>query len=112
MRLFAILLLCLAVATCSYPVPHAQVAHPAEARLAGLRDFQLMPPENAVDALPYRSRYPLINAQVRQGLIERGYRESAAPQVRGISFRRAKAGGLAAGWALLISSCSAARGAL
>ncbi len=82
MRLFAILLLCLAVATCSNPVPHAQVAHPADARLAGLRDFQLMPPENAVDALPYRSRYPLINAQVRQGLIERGYRESAAPQLR------------------------------
>lgn len=82
MRLFAILLLCLAVATCSNPVPHAQVAHPAEARLDGLHDFQLMPPENAVDTLPYRSRYPLINAQVRQGLIERGYRESAAPQIR------------------------------
>lgn len=82
MRLFAILLLCLAVATCSNPVPHAQVAHPADARLAGLRNFQLMPPENAVDALPYRSRYPLINAQVRQGLIERGYRESAVPQLR------------------------------
>ncbi|WP_447755556.1 DUF4136 domain-containing protein [Pseudomonas nicosulfuronedens] len=82
MRLFAILLLCLAVATCSSSVPHAQVAHPADARLEGLHNFQLMPPENAVDALPYRNRYPLINAQVRQGLIERGYRESAAPQIR------------------------------
>lgn len=82
MRLFAILLLCLAVATCTTHTPQAQVSHPADARLAALRDFQLMPPENAVDALPYRSRYPLINAQVRQGLIEHGYRESATPQIR------------------------------
>ncbi|WP_370600589.1 DUF4136 domain-containing protein [Pseudomonas nitroreducens] len=82
MRLFAILLLCLAVATCTNQVPRAQVSHPADARLSSLRDFQLMPPESAVDALPYRNRYPLINAQVRQGLIERGYRESATPQIR------------------------------
>ncbi|MCJ1886715.1 DUF4136 domain-containing protein [Pseudomonas sp. LA21] len=82
MRLFAILLLCLAVATCTNPMPRAQVSHTADARLSGLHDFQLMPPENAVDALPYRNRYPLINAQVRQGLVERGYRESATPQIR------------------------------
>lgn len=82
MRLFAILLLCLAVATCTTQVPRAQISHPADARLSGLHDFQLMPPESAVDALPYRSRYPLINAQLRQGLIERGYRESATPQIR------------------------------
>ncbi|AGI22373.1 hypothetical protein H681_02455 [Pseudomonas sp. ATCC 13867] len=82
MRLFVILLLCLAVATCTNQVPRAHVSHPADARLPALHDFQLMPPENAVDALPYRSRYPLINAQVRQGLIERGYRESATPQIR------------------------------
>ena len=82
MRLFAVLLLCLAVATCTTHTPQAQVSQPGDARLSGLHDFQLMPPENAVDALPYRSRYPLINAQVRQGLIERGYRESAGPQIR------------------------------
>lgn len=82
MRLFAVLLLCLAVATCTTHTPQAQVSQAGDGRLSGLYDFQLMPPENAVDALPYRSRYPLINAQLRQGLIEHGYRESATPQIR------------------------------
>ena len=82
MRLFAILLLCLAVATCTTQIPQARVTQPADARLSGLHDFQLMPPESAVDALPYASRYPLINAWLRQGLEQQGYRDSPNPQLR------------------------------
>ncbi|KAF1055987.1 MAG: hypothetical protein GAK44_00321 [Pseudomonas delhiensis] len=82
MRLFA-LLLCLALASCTHtPAPQARVSHPANARLTGLQRFELMPPENAVEALPYRSRYPAINARLRQGLSEHGYRESSTPQIR------------------------------
>ncbi|WP_374441816.1 hypothetical protein [Pseudomonas panipatensis] len=82
MRLFAILLICLALATCSSTLPQAQVTHPANSRLAGLRDFQLMPPENAVDALPYRNRYPLIADWLRQGMSEHGFRDTGTAQVR------------------------------
>lgn len=82
MRLFAILLLCLALATCTTQIPQARVTQAADGRLAGLQAFRLMPPENAVDALPYASRYPLINAWLRQGLEQRGYREAGAAQLR------------------------------
>ncbi len=82
MRLFAIVLLCLVLATCASHIPSAQVIHPASAGLPGLRGFQLMPPEQAVDTLPYRNRYPLINAELRQGLAAHGYHESATPQFR------------------------------
>ena len=67
MRLFAIVLLCLVLATCASHIPSARVTHPASAGLPGLQGFQLMPPEQAVDALPYRNRYPLINAELRRG---------------------------------------------
>lgn len=82
MRLFAILLLCLALATCTTQIPQARVTQPADTRLNGLHGFQLMPPENAVDALPYASRYPLLNAWLRQGMEQRGYQDSAQPQLR------------------------------
>lgn len=82
MRLFAIILLCLVLATCASHIPSARVTHPASAGLPGLQGFQLMPPEQAVDALPYRNRYPLINAELRQGLAAHGYHESATPQFR------------------------------
>lgn len=82
MRLFAIVLLCLVLATCASHIPSARVTHPANAGLPGLQGFQLMPPEQAVDALPYRNRYPLINAELRQGLAAHGYHESATPQFR------------------------------
>ena len=79
MRLFAIVLLCLVLATCASHIPSARVTHPASAGLPGLQGFQLMPP--AVDALPYRNRYPLINAELRQGLAAHGYHERY-PQFR------------------------------
>lgn len=82
MRLFAIVLLCLVLATCASHIPSARVTHPASAGLPGLQGFQLMPPEQAVDALPYRNRYPLINAELRQGLAAHGYHESATPAFR------------------------------
>lgn len=82
MRLFAILLLCLALATCTTQIPQAHVTQPADARLNGLHAFQLMPPENAVDALPYASRYPLLNAWLLQGMEKRGYRDSSQAQLR------------------------------
>ncbi|VTL99658.1 Uncharacterised protein [Pseudomonas aeruginosa] len=68
MRLFATILLCLALGACADHPPGVRLTHPASAELPGLQGFQLMPPERAVDALPYRSRYPLINAELRQGL--------------------------------------------
>lgn len=82
MRLFATILLCLALGACADHPPGVRLTHPASAELPGLQSFQLMPPERAVDALPYRSRYPLINAELRQGLAAHGYHESATPQFR------------------------------
>ncbi len=83
MRLFLVLLLCLALATCSTQVPRVQVLQPAAPELAGLSRFALVSPEQAVDGeLPYREHYAQLAPLLRQGLESRGYRASDDAQLR------------------------------
>ena len=83
MRLLSILLLCLALATCSSPVPQIRVLHPGGPELTGRNSFELVAPEQAVGAeLPYRERYTQLAPLIRQGLESRGYHAAAGAQVR------------------------------
>ncbi|MGH8353267.1 MAG: DUF4136 domain-containing protein [Pseudomonas sp.] len=83
MRLFIVLLLCLALATCASPAPPIQVVKPAAAELAGRHSFQLLAPQQAVNGeLPFRERYAQLAPLLRQGLGLRGYREGRPAELR------------------------------
>ncbi|MFZ6048343.1 DUF4136 domain-containing protein [Pseudomonas sp. CR3202] len=83
MRLFLVLLLCLALATCSTHVPLVRILQPAAPELAGRSRFELASPERAVDGEPpYQERYAQLAPLLRQGLENRGYRASANAQLR------------------------------
>jgi hypothetical protein len=83
MRLFIVLLLCLALATCSSPLPRIQVISPAHAELAGRGSFQLIAAEQAVAGdLPFAERYQQLDQLLRQGLSQRGYRASPQAQIQ------------------------------
>ncbi|AYC31322.1 DUF4136 domain-containing protein [Pseudomonas cavernae] len=82
MRVFALLLLCLALATCASHIPQIRIEHAAAPELRGRQSFQLMPPEQALNsATPYEERYAQLEPLLRQGLGERGYHESQTPQL-------------------------------
>lgn len=79
MRLFTVLLLCLALATCSSLPPRAQVVSPASAELTGRRSFSLIAAEQALSSeLPFANRYAQLDQLLRAGLSQRGYQ--ASPQ--------------------------------
>ncbi|WP_028631087.1 MULTISPECIES: DUF4136 domain-containing protein [Pseudomonas] len=83
MRLFLVLLLCLALATCSTPVPQIRILQPATAELAGRIRFELVSPAQAVDGeLPYQERYAQVAPLIRRGLEARGYRATRDAQFR------------------------------
>lgn len=83
MRLFLVLLLCLALATCSSHIPGIQVTHPANPSLVGHASFELIAPEQAVQGeAPYRAHYRQLAPLLRQQLAERGYHESQQPELR------------------------------
>ncbi|WP_271410378.1 hypothetical protein [Pseudomonas sp. Q1-7] len=83
MRLFLVLLLCLALATCSTAVPQIRILQPARHELAGRNSFELISPEQAVAGeLPHRERYAQLAPLIRQGLEERGYHSAREAQVR------------------------------
>lgn len=83
MRVFVVLLLCLALATCSSHIPQIRVVQAAAPALASLHSFQLLPPEQALSGeLPLRKHYALLASLLHQGLAERGYHESQQPELR------------------------------
>ncbi|WP_017939846.1 DUF4136 domain-containing protein [Zestomonas thermotolerans] len=82
MRVIALILLCLGLATCASHIPQIHVVQSATPELAGRQSFQLMPPEQAKSApAPYPQRYAELGPLLRQGLLERGYRDSQTPQL-------------------------------
>ena len=82
MRLFLVLLLCLALATCTRQLPQVQLVQPAAEDLGELRDYRLIPPDLAVQGeLPFGDDYIQLATLLRQGLATRGYRESPTPQM-------------------------------
>ncbi|WP_044871254.1 DUF4136 domain-containing protein [Pseudomonas sp. LFM046] len=83
MRLFLVLLLCLALATCSTSIPKIHILQPATAELAGRGSFELISPEQAVNGeLPHHERYAQLATLLRQGLEGRGYRAASDAQLR------------------------------
>ncbi len=83
MRLFLILMLCLALATCSTSIPQIRILQPATPELARRSSFALVPPEQAVNGeLPYRERYAQLAPLIRQELEARGYRAEGNAQLQ------------------------------
>jgi hypothetical protein len=83
MRLFSVLLLCLALATCASPIPQIRVLQSAAPELAGRGTFALVSPEQAIEGeLPYRERYAQLAPLIRQGLERRGYQAAHDAQLR------------------------------
>ncbi|MDF3195708.1 DUF4136 domain-containing protein [Pseudomonas sp. 1928-m] len=83
MRLFIVLLLCLALATCSSQLPRVQVLTPASAELAGKRAFTLIAAEQAVEGdVPFAERYAQLEQLLREGLSARGYQASPQAQIQ------------------------------
>jgi hypothetical protein len=83
MRLFIVLLLCLALATCSSQLPRTQILTPASAELAGKRFFTLIAAEQAVHgAIPLPERYAQLEHWLGEGLSARGYQASPQAQIQ------------------------------
>ncbi|WAJ38209.1 hypothetical protein OU800_02930 [Pseudomonas sp. GOM7] len=83
MRLFLVILLCLGLATCASPIPHARIITPADDALQGRHSFQLVDPQSSLaDTPPFPERYAQLPQLLRQGLSARGYHESQPPQTR------------------------------
>ena len=83
MRLFIVLLLCLALATCSSQLPRAQVLTAASAELTGKRSFSLIAAEQAVEGdVPFAERYAQLAQLLREGLSARGYQASPQAQIQ------------------------------
>ncbi|PTS83817.1 hypothetical protein DBR00_12545 [Pseudomonas sp. HMWF032] len=83
MRLFIVLLLCLALATCSNQLPRAQVLTPASQALTGKHRFSLIAAEQAVQGqVPFAERYEQLEQLLREGLSNRGYQASPQAQIQ------------------------------
>jgi hypothetical protein len=83
MRLFIVLLLCLALATCSSQLPRAQILTAASAELTGKRSFSLIAAEQAVEGdVPFAERYAQLAQLLREGLSARGYQASPQAQIQ------------------------------
>lgn len=81
MRLFTVLLLCLALATCSSLPPRVQVVSPASAELTGRRSFSLIAAEQELSGeLPFANRYAQLDQLLREGLSQRGYQAQGNPR--------------------------------
>ncbi|WP_339525715.1 hypothetical protein [Pseudomonas sp. EA_35y_Pfl2_R111] len=82
MRLFIVLLLCLALATCSSQLPRVQILTPASAELTGKHSFSLIAVEQAVEGdVPFAERYAQLEQLLREGLSTRGYQASPQAQI-------------------------------
>lgn len=74
MRLFCILMLVMALATCTSSLPQSEVTQSANPALAGLQHYRLVAPEQAVQGEPpFRQRYAELAVELQRGLAERGY---------------------------------------
>ena len=83
MRLFTVLLLCLALATCSSPPPRVQVLAPANNELTGKHSFRLIAADQAVQGeVPFAERYEQLEQLLREGLSSRGYQASPTAEIQ------------------------------
>lgn len=83
MRLFTVLLLCLALATCSSQPPRVQVLTPASTELTGKHSFSLIAADQALQGeVPFAERYEQLEQLLREGLSNRGYQASPQAQIQ------------------------------
>lgn len=83
MRVFPVLLICLALATCSSNILRPEITTPASAELQGHQRVQLLllPAQNA-DASAPTPNTSRLTPMLREGLSLRGYLEGADAQLR------------------------------
>ncbi|WP_422910394.1 hypothetical protein ACOCLD_00245 [Pseudomonas sp. MAC6] len=83
MRLFTVLLLCLALATCSSQPPRVQVLTPASTELTGKHSFSLIAADQALQGeVPFAERYEQLEQLLREGLSNRGYQASPRAEIQ------------------------------
>jgi len=83
MRLFTVLLLCLALATCSSQPPRVRVLTPASTELTGKHSFSLIAADQALQGeVPFAERYEQLEQLLREGLSNRGYQASPQAQIQ------------------------------
>ena len=75
MRIFPVLLVCLALATCSSHLLLPQVTTAAQPGLRGLSNVQLIAVSASNDSQTPTERAALLTSLLREGLSLRGYRE-------------------------------------
>ncbi|MGY4533601.1 hypothetical protein ACVW0Y_002733 [Pseudomonas sp. TE3786] len=78
-----LLLLSLLLAGCSTPAPQVLVVQTATPSLGSHHSFEMLPPSTSTEGqLPPTSDYAHVEASLRQGLLNHGYRESKKAEVR------------------------------
>ena len=82
MRIFPVLLVCLALATCSSHLLLPQVTTPAQPGLRDLSSVQLIAVSASNDSQAPSERTALLTSLLRDGLSLRGYREGSPAQLR------------------------------
>jgi hypothetical protein len=83
MRLFTVLLLCLAMATCSSNLPRAQILTPASVDLAGKHTFALVAAEQPEqNDTPLAERHAQLAQLLREGLSARGYQANPQAEIQ------------------------------
>ncbi len=83
MPVLRVLLLCLLLAGCASPSPQVLVVQTATPSLGTHHSFEMLPPSTNTDGeLPPTSDYTQIDASLRQGLLNHGYRESKKADLR------------------------------
>ena len=82
MRIFPVLLVCLALATCSSHLLLPQVTTPAQPGLRDLSSVQLIAVSASNDSQAPAERAALLTSLLRDGLSLRGYREGSPAQLR------------------------------
>lgn len=83
MRLFTVLLLCLAMATCSSNLPRAQILTPASADLAGKHTFALVAAEQPEQGdAAFIERNAQLAQLLRAGLSARGYQVNPLAEIQ------------------------------
>jgi hypothetical protein len=83
MPVLRILLLSLLLAGCATSSPQVLVVQTATASLGSRHTFEMLPPRTSTDGkLPPTSDYAQVEASLRQGLLNHGYKESQKAEVR------------------------------
>src|SRR3990167_2419049 len=83
MPVLRVLFICLLLTGCASPSPQVLVVQTATPSLGSRHSFEMLPPSTNTDGqLPPTTDYAKVDASLRQGLLNHGYRESKKADLR------------------------------